>query len=580
MALPVPRAVAEGAAPACAESGRTAINLLSPSSEGRVRSLAADFFRNPDGSVGAAGIAAQDFRPGPCDGIFPAPEPGEALWLRFTAARPGQGGGISANGALQGTWAVAFAETIFDEVTLYEQRGAAVVPLLRKGRTVPPDQRLGVPVKTVLALDVAPGQEKTYYLRLSGTFNPSVTPLVGPADLFLTWSALSMAMSAVFLGFVTAIALISVILFRHIDPRFFKYYLLYMFCQFGYPFFFDGWFSQIVGSTLPVTVLMRAADFWAALAVFANIQYCRILLEVDADTRWRRGLLSALSAATLAAGALAVFDPWHWAEPLHLAYFCCPIVLLGICLLKLREGLPQAKPILGSLLSLTLGLFAAFYFFYNPISIAAAESAFDLVLAQPTDWAFYFAILGEVAFMALAISIMMKSIRVQRQAALRDAAAARRTVDAHAAALQASGERIEALEASLRDQKQDQRTPLGWPPFTEAAGEKVRENMSEEVFGSRQLATLLGMSEKTLGRRLKEDCGLSPAALIRAVRLDHARDLIRRGRAATVAQVAYASGFASVGHFAKLYRQHFGESPSDALKAAKASPQPLAQTGE
>ncbi len=576
MALPAPRAVAEGAAPACPESGTTAVNLLSPSPEGRVRSLAAEYFSDPDGSVGAAGIVVRDFRPGPCDGIFPAPPPGEALWLRFTAARP-EGGGGRANGA---AWAVVFAETIFDEVTLLEQHGGAVVPQLRKGRTVPPDQRLGVPVKTVLTLDTAPGQQKTYYLRLSGTFNPSVTPLVGPADLFQSWSALSMAMSAVFLGFVTAFALISVILFRHIEPRFFKYYLLYMLCQFGYPFFFDGWFSQIFGSTLPVTVLMRAADFWAALAVFANIQYCRVLLEIDADTRWRRGLLSALAAATLATGALAVFDPWNWAEPLHLAYFSCPIVLLGVCLLKLREGLPQAKPILGSLLSLTLGLFAAFYFFYNPIAIAAAESAFDLVLAQPTDWAFYFAILGEVAFMALAISIMMKSIRVQRQAALRDAAAARRTADAHAAALQASGERIDALEASLREQVQDQRATPGWPSFARAAAGLVRENMTEESFGSRHLAAALGMSEKTLGRRLKEDCGLSPAALIRAVRLDHARELISQRRSATVAQVAYACGFASAGHFAKLYRQHFGESPSDSLKATKAAPRPLAETGE
>ncbi|MEQ9607564.1 MAG: helix-turn-helix domain-containing protein [Kiloniellaceae bacterium] len=550
------------------------MNLLSPSAQGRVRPLSAAYFGDPDGSTGAAAIAAQDFRPGPCDGIFPAPPPGEALWLRFTVARPGDGAPIPGN------WAVAFAETIFDEVTFFERRGAALVPLLRKGRTVPPEERLGVPVKTVLALDIAAGQEKTYYLRLAGTFNPSVTPLVGPAELFRSWSALSMAMSAVFLGFVTAIALVAVILFRHIEARFFKYYLLYMLCQFGYPFFFDGWFTQIFGATLPVTVLMRAADFSAALAVFANIQYCRILLEIDADPRWRRGLLSALTAATLAAGALAVADPWNWAEPLHLAYFGCPIVLLGLCLLKLREGLPQAWPILGSLLSLILGLFTAYYFFNNPIPIAAAESAFDLVLAQPTDWAFYFAILGEVAFMALAISIMMKSIRVQRQAALRDAAAARRTAAAQAKALQASGERIEALEASLHKQAESERSARQRPSFTQAAAEQVLEHLGEEGFGSRQLAAVLGMSEKTLGRRLKDDCGLSPAALIRSVRLDHARVLIRLGRPASVAQVAYASGFASVGHFAKLYRLHFGEAPSDSLKAAKVGPQPLAETAE
>lgn len=36
----------------------------------------------------------------------------------------------------------------------------------------------------------------------------------------------------------------------------------------------------------------------------------------------------------------------------------------------------------------------------------------------------------------------------------------------------------------------------------------------------------------------------------------------------TVAEVSHACGFSSVSHFAKQYREEFGESPGESLKAA------------
>lgn len=73
---------------------------------------------------------------------------------------------------------------------------------------------------------------------------------------------------------------------------------------------------------------------------------------------------------------------------------------------------------------------------------------------------------------------------------------------------------------------------------------------------------MLGLSERTLYRRLGELAGLTPAAWLRELRLAQARQLLEAGDFGTVAQVAEAVGFASVKHFSNLYAERFGRRPS------------------
>jgi len=539
-----------------------AVNMLSGGPGGPVRALLAEFHLDTGGTRTASEIAALSFTAGGCDGVYAAPLPGQALWLRFSVQRPLAAGYDGA---------ITFGETIFDDVVLYEQRGEALVLLARSGRTLPPAARSGGAMKTVLPLDLDPGEQRSYALRVAGTYAPTVAAIVGPEDTFDAWSSLSMAMSALFLGFVAAIALVSVIIFRRIEARFFGYYGIYMACQFAFTFFYDGWFSQLLGSTLSVQVLVRVVGFCSGLAVFANIQYCRILLEADADSRARHWTLTGLSATAVVATVLAVSDPWRLSLPLHLAYAGCPLVLLVICFLKLREGPPQAKPVFGSLLSLTLGLAVATYFFAAPPDLTLASTAVGMLALSPLDWAFYLAILGEVTFMAFAISTMSHAQQAQQRAAKREAEALRGTAAEQARALQAQNERIGALEASLLKSSENNLRPPVEQRFVRSATESVLKHLAEERFGSRELAASLGMSEKTLGRRLKEACGLSPAAFIRSIRLNFAHDLILMRQHGTVAEVAYAAGFSSVGHFAKLYREQFGQTPSESARSMKAA---------
>lgn len=108
--------------------------------------------------------------------------------------------------------------------------------------------------------------------------------------------------------------------------------------------------------------------------------------------------------------------------------------------------------------------------------------------------------------------------------------------------------------------------------FAERAVSSVLEHVSEDGFRASELASAIGVSEKTLWRRLRQTHGLPPAAFIRSIRLNYAHELILLRQFTTVAQIAHASGFSSTSHFSKLYRQEFDQTPSEAFEPVKKEP--------
>lgn len=87
----------------------------------------------------------------------------------------------------------------------------------------------------------------------------------------------------------------------------------------------------------------------------------------------------------------------------------------------------------------------------------------------------------------------------------------------------------------------------------------VEADLTNPRFDTRVLVKRLGMSERSLYRRLKGLTLLTPAAYLRAARLARARELLQSQALRTVAEVAYAVGFEHPGYFAKVYYRHFGE---------------------
>ena len=84
------------------------------------------------------------------------------------------------------------------------------------------------------------------------------------------------------------------------------------------------------------------------------------------------------------------------------------------------------------------------------------------------------------------------------------------------------------------------------------------------------MATLAGVSARSLFRQFKKDRGCSPAEFAKRIRLTHAREMLERCETdGSVVQIALRCGFQNPGHFARDFRLAFGELPSDTLKRGR-----------
>jgi AraC-like DNA-binding protein len=84
------------------------------------------------------------------------------------------------------------------------------------------------------------------------------------------------------------------------------------------------------------------------------------------------------------------------------------------------------------------------------------------------------------------------------------------------------------------------------------------------------IAAAIEVSSRSLFKTFKTSMGVSPMVYVRKVRLKKAnRMLLLATRETSVAGVAYACGFRNAGHFAKDYREAFGESPSVTLARSR-----------
>jgi AraC-like DNA-binding protein len=78
------------------------------------------------------------------------------------------------------------------------------------------------------------------------------------------------------------------------------------------------------------------------------------------------------------------------------------------------------------------------------------------------------------------------------------------------------------------------------------------------------------VSARSLFRQFRRDRGCSPADFAKRVRLNHAREMLERSNdIGSVIQVALRCGFQNPGHFARDYRNSFGELPSVTLQRAR-----------
>jgi AraC-like DNA-binding protein len=93
--------------------------------------------------------------------------------------------------------------------------------------------------------------------------------------------------------------------------------------------------------------------------------------------------------------------------------------------------------------------------------------------------------------------------------------------------------------------------------------EEFIEASWREALTVERLVAEAGVSARSLFRAFERVRGYSPMAFAKSVRLRRARELLLSGDPAiTVASAAQACNFANPGHFARYYRETFGELPS------------------
>ncbi|MEQ9307290.1 MAG: response regulator, partial [Marinoscillum sp.] len=98
--------------------------------------------------------------------------------------------------------------------------------------------------------------------------------------------------------------------------------------------------------------------------------------------------------------------------------------------------------------------------------------------------------------------------------------------------------------------------------FVTRAKEIVEKNMDNSDFEVQDMISELGMSRTLLHMKLKKLMNCSTTDFIRGLRMKRASQLLRSGNY-RVAEVCYMVGYNDPQNFSKVFRQHFGQTPSD-----------------
>ena len=99
----------------------------------------------------------------------------------------------------------------------------------------------------------------------------------------------------------------------------------------------------------------------------------------------------------------------------------------------------------------------------------------------------------------------------------------------------------------------------------------IEENISNEEYTVKKLATDIGMSHSVLYRKIQALTNMTVNAFIKSVRLKKAAQLLQSG-AYSISEVAYQTGFSNPKYFSTCFGNEFGQTPSDYLRNPAVKP--------
>ncbi len=125
-----------------------------------------------------------------------------------------------------------------------------------------------------------------------------------------------------------------------------------------------------------------------------------------------------------------------------------------------------------------------------------------------------------------------------------------------------------AMVAAAQPLKDQARTdlPLSSRSLLVKRAEELMRSHLKAAFGTIDLCTTLGVSDRTLRQAFRERYGIGPMIYYKMLRLNAVRASLKTEGPETVADIARLWGFHHLGNFAADYRRAFGERPSQTRK--------------
>jgi signal transduction histidine kinase/DNA-binding response OmpR family regulator len=91
---------------------------------------------------------------------------------------------------------------------------------------------------------------------------------------------------------------------------------------------------------------------------------------------------------------------------------------------------------------------------------------------------------------------------------------------------------------------------------------EIEKNIDDKRFGVLNLSNFASLSDRQLSRVVKKTTGLTPANLIKEVKLSKAKYYLEMKTYRTVAEVSYAVGFEKPSYFSQVFFERYGKKPS------------------
>lgn len=129
---------------------------------------------------------------------------------------------------------------------------------------------------------------------------------------------------------------------------------------------------------------------------------------------------------------------------------------------------------------------------------------------------------------------------------------------------------LDLIKLLGRERSGDRPVSATYQAMLIVAEDYIERHLHDPCLTPGQVAGVLGVSVRHLGR-IFEPVGATPSRYITERRLQRAREQLTGGGATgtTIADVAYRWGFSSQAHFARLFRAHFGCTPTEARSQAR-----------